>query len=185
MLRQIPPIGVFVLWLTVLFGVTLFSDNVFYRSQKNSLDTLANDPIEKKIHETQQANLEPDLVTPKVIEKPKNIIKHVRVKKGDTLMKVLTSNGVDKKQAANLIAALKTIYDLRSLPIDHQLSINFSTNSYNANNKYNKVQSFSFLKNYKEQIFASRDAAGNFKSEIKIRSLKTKDVYIEGLISSS
>ena len=185
MLRQIPPTSVFVLWLTVLFGVTLFSDNVFYRSQKNSLDTIPNDLIEKKTQETQQAKLEPDPVTPKVIEKPKNITKHVRVKKGDTLMKVLTSNGVDKKQAANLIAALKTIYDLRSLPIDHQLSIYFSTDSYNANNKYNKVQSFSFLKNYKEQIFASRDAAGNFKSEIKIRSLKTKDVYIEGLISSS
>ena len=140
MLRQIPPIRVFVLWLTVLFGVTFFSDNVFYRSQKNSLDTIPNDLIEKKTHETQQAKLEPDPVTPKVIEKPKNITKHVRVKKGDTLMKVLTSNGVDKKQAANLIAALKTIYDLRSLPIDHQLSIYFSTDSYNANNKYNKVQ---------------------------------------------
>ena len=71
------------------------------------------------------------------------------------------------------------------MPIDHQLSIYFSTDSYNANNKYNKVQSFSFLKNYKEQIFASRDTTGNFKSEIKIRSLKTKDVYIEGQISSS
>ena len=185
MLRQIPPIGVFVLWLTVLFGVTFFSDDVFYESQEKSLDTFANDPIEKKIQETQQANLEPDLVTPKVIEKPKNIIKHFRVKKGDTLMKVLTSNGVDKKQAANLIAALKTIYDLRSLPIDHQLSIYFSTDSYNANNKYNKVQSFSFLKNYKERIFVSRDTTGNFTSEIKIRSLKTKDVYIEGQISSS
>ena len=185
MLRQIPPIGVFVLWLTVLFGVTLFSDNVFYRSQKNSLDTIPNDLIEKKTQETQQAKLEPDPVTPKVIEKPKNITKHVRVKKGDTLMKVLTSNGVDKKQAANLIGALKTIYDLRSLPIDHQLSIHFSTDSYNANNKYNKVKSFSFLKNYKEQIFASRDTTGKFKSEIKIRSLKTKDVYVEGQISSS
>ena len=185
MLRQIPPIRVFVLWLIVLFGVTFFSDNVFYRSQKNSLDTIPNELIEKKTHETQQAKLEPDPVTPKVIEKPKNITKHVRVKKGDTLMKVLTSNGVDKKQAANLIAALKTIYDLRSLPIDHQLSIYFSTDSYNANNKYNKVKSFSFLKNYKERIFVSRDTTGNFTSEIKIRSLKTKDVYVEGQISSS
>lgn len=185
MLRQIPPIGVFVLWLTVLFGATFFSDNVFYISQRNSLGTFPNHLIEKKIYETQQAKLEPDLVTPKVIEKPKNIIKHFRVKKGDTLMKVLTSNGVDKKQAANLIAALKTIYDLRSLPIDHQLSIHFSTDSYNANNKYNKVKSFSFLKNYKERIFVSRDTTGNFTSEIKIRSLKTKDVYVEGQISSS
>ena len=185
MLRQIPPICVFVLWLTVLFGITFVSDNVFYKSQKNSLDTIPNDLIEKKTHKTQQAKLEPDPVTPKVIEKPKNIIKHFRVKKGDTLMKVLTSNGVDKKQAANLIAALKTIYDLRSLPIDHQLSIHFSTDSYNANNKYNKVKSFSFLKNYKERIFVSRDTTGNFTSEIKIRSLKTKDVYIEGQISSS
>ena len=185
MLRQIPPICVFVLWLTVLFGITFFSDNVFYKSQKYSLDTFPKDLIEKKIHETPQAKLEHDLITPKVIETPKNITKHVRVKKGDTLMKVLTSNGVDKKQAANLIAALKTIYDLRSLPIDHQLSIYFSTDSYNAHNKYNKVESFSFLKNYKEQIFASRDTAGKFKSEIKIRSLNTKDVYIEGQISSS
>ena len=74
-------LSVFVLWLTVLFGVTLFSDNVFYRSQKNSLDTIPNELTEKKTHETQEAKLEPDPVTPKVIEKPKNITKHVRVKK--------------------------------------------------------------------------------------------------------
>ena len=65
MLRQIPPIRVFVLWLIVLFGVTFFSDNVFYRSQKNSLDTIPNDLTEKKTHETQQAKLEPDPVTAK------------------------------------------------------------------------------------------------------------------------
>ena len=185
MFRQIPPTGVFVLWLTVLFGVTLFSDSIFYRSQKSSLDTYPNDLTEKKNQAKQRAKLEPDPVTPKVIEKPKNVMKHVLVKKGDTLMKVLTSNGVNKKQAANLITALKPIYDLRSLPIGHQISIYFSTDSYNPNNKYNKVKSFSFLKNFKEQIFASRDSAGNFKSEIKIRSIKTKDVYIEGQIFSS
>ena len=185
MLRKIPPIGVFVLWLTVLFGVTFFSDSIFYRSQKSSLDSYPNDLTEKKNQGKQRERLEPVPLTPKVIEKPKNIIKHVLVKKGDTLMKVLTSNGVDKKQAANLIAALKPIYDLRSLPIGHQLNIYFSTDSYNPNNKYNKVKRFSFLKNFKEQIFASRDAAGNFKSEIKNRLIKTKDVYIEGQISSS
>jgi len=185
MLRQIPPIGVFILWLTVLFGVTFFSDSIFYRLQKDSLDSYSNDLIEKKNHGKQQANSEPDPLFTKFIETPKNIIKHVLVKKGDTLMNVLTSNGVDKKQASNLITALKTIYDLRSLPIGHQLSIYFSTESYNPNNKYNKVKSLSFLKNFKEQIFAYRDTAGNFKSEVKIQSLKTKDVYIEGQISSS
>ena len=152
MLRQISPIGVFVLWLTVLFGVTLFSDKIFYRSQKDSLDTYSNGLTENKNHGKQQANLESDPVSPKFIEKPINIIKHVLVKKGDTLMNVLTSNGMDEKQAAKLIIALKTIYDLRSLPIGHQLSIYFSTESYNPNNKYNKVESLSFLKNFKEQI---------------------------------
>ena len=185
MLRQIPPIGVFVLWLILLFGVTFFSDRIFYRSQKDSLDTYSNGLTENKNHSKQQANLEPDPVSPKFIEKPINIIKRVLVKKGDTLMNVLTSNGVDKKQAAKLIRALKTIYDLRSLPIGHQLSIYFSTESYNPNNKYNKVESLSFQKNFKEQIFTYRDTAGNFKSKVKIQSLKTEDVYIEGKISSS
>jgi len=77
MLRQIPPIGVFVLWLILLFGVTFFSDRIFYRSQKDSLDTYSNGLTENKNHSKQQANLEPDPVSPKFIEKPIKIIKRM------------------------------------------------------------------------------------------------------------
>ena len=131
MFKQIPPIGLFVLWLLLLTGTIFFSEWVQIKSHESSIKPSFENLTTTNAASKPKAQVHPEKAV------PEDIIKYVFVKKGDTLMKLLVSNGVDKNQAANLITSLKSIYELRSLPIGHRLKISFAANSYNANHKYN------------------------------------------------
>jgi len=179
MFKQIPPIGLFVLWLLILTGTIFFSDWVLIKSQESSIKPSLENLTTTNAAIKQKARVKPEKVV------PEDIVKYIFVKKGDTLMKLLVSNSVDKNQAANLIKSLKRIYDLRSLPIGHRLKISFAADSYNANHKYNKVKDFSFLKGFNQEVFTARKPSGNFKSEIMIKSFEIEDIFIRGEITTS
>ena len=126
MFKQIPPIGLFVLWLLLLTGTIFFSDWVLIKSQESSIKPSLENLTTTNAAIKQKARVKPEKVV------PEDIVKYIFVKKGDTLMKLLVSNGVDKNQAANLITSLKRIYELRSLPIGHRLNtVRLQTGSIN------------------------------------------------------
>ena len=115
MFKQIPPIGLFVLWLLLLTGTIFFSEWVQIKSHESSIEPSFENLTTTNAASKPKAQVHPEKAV------PEDIIKYIFVKKGDTLMKLLVSNGVDKNQAANLITSLKSIYELRSLPIGHRL----------------------------------------------------------------
>ena len=89
MFKQIPPIGLFVLWLLLLTGTIFFSEWVQIKSHESSIEPSFENLTTTNAASKPKAQVHPEKAV------PEDIIKYIFVKKGDTLMKLLVSNGVD------------------------------------------------------------------------------------------
>jgi len=149
------------------------------------------------LKETELSAPEPDKNIEQIIENPKKknavvkprlpepVVKTLTVREGDTLMKLLISSGVDKKQAANLIKSLRSIYDVRLLPLGQQLKITFAPQTDQSPTVQNYLQRLSFLRRFDQQVEVLRDSKGQFISRTQKKYYDVKDVFINGKITTS
>ena len=79
MFKQIPPIGLFVLWLLILTGTIFFSDWVLIKSQESSIKPSLENLTTTNATIKQKARVKSEKVV------PEDIVKYIFVKKGDTL----------------------------------------------------------------------------------------------------
>ena len=100
----------------------------------------------------------------------------VPVKKGDTLMAILTEAGANKEQAAQLIFHLRKVYDLRNLPIGQIIYITLSDK---------QLTKVSFSPSFDFEIVARLQENKSFKVEKKKIKLAFEDRIFRGIITQS
>jgi murein DD-endopeptidase MepM/ murein hydrolase activator NlpD len=100
----------------------------------------------------------------------------VSVKKGDTLMAILTNAGVSKEQAAQSISHLRKVYDLRKLPVGQVIYIAIS------NKQLIKV---SFTPSFDFEIVAELQENKSYQAEKKKIKLAIEDRIFSGVITNS
>lgn len=114
--------------------------------------------------------------------------KTVSVGKGDTLMKVLTKAGADRKESFDAISALSEVFDPRRLKVGQDIILNFdSTNSGDGNttsNEFNLV-SISLNQDVDRQVAAIRAPDNSFKVRETVIKLDKKMVRAGGTIQNS
>ena len=100
----------------------------------------------------------------------------VSVKKGDTLMAILSGAGASKEQAAQLISHIRKVYDLRNLPIGRIIYITMSDK---------QLIKVSFSPSFDFEIVASLQENKSFKAEKKKIKLAVEDRVFRGVITQS
>ena len=100
----------------------------------------------------------------------------VSVKKGDTLMAILSGAGATKEQAAQLISHIRKVYELRNLPIGQIIHITMSDK---------QLIKVSFSPSYDFEIVASLQENKSFKAEKKKIKLAIEDRIFRGVITQS
>ena len=100
----------------------------------------------------------------------------VSVKKGDTLMAILSGAGASKEQAAQLISHIRKVYDLRNLPIGRIIYITMSDK---------QLIKVSFSPSFDFEIVANLQENKSFKAEKKKIKLAIEDRIFRGVITQS
>tara|TARA_Y100000766_G_scaffold25850_1_gene17870 strand:+ start:354 stop:1079 length:726 start_codon:yes stop_codon:yes gene_type:complete len=100
----------------------------------------------------------------------------VSVKKGDTLMAILSRAGATKEQAAQLISHIRKVYELRNLPIGQIIHITMSDK---------QLIKVSFSPSFDFEIVASLQENKSFKAEKKKIKLAIEDRIFRGVITQS
>lgn len=107
----------------------------------------------------------------------------VKVERGDTLMKLLTKNEIDRREAHAAILALTEVYDPRRMQIGQlfELSLEESTDKPDTPS----LLSISFKADPVRTIQVRYTNDGAYKADVKEKALKRGDAYGAGLIRSS
>ena len=113
----------------------------------------------------------------------------VSVVRGDTLMKLLTTNGVDRREAHAAIQTLSTVYDVRRLQIGQDITLTFLPSA--ADDTDEKTVANGRFLGLALQPTPERDvtvqwtSAGRFVAEEVERPLERRDSYASATIESS
>lgn len=112
----------------------------------------------------------------------------VKVERGDTLMKLLTKNEVDRQEAHAAIEALAGVYDPRRMQIGQlfELSLEDPAKEDPANAKASPtLVSLSFKADPVRTIQVRYTDDGSYKADVKEKALKRGDAFGTGTIRSS
>ena len=115
-----------------------------------------------------------------------------RVKKGDTILKILFDLGANEDDIFSILSAMKKIISPTSIIAGTKIEIGFHTKiSYDASNLKNSldrlvvIDSISISRNVEERAVVSRKKGGSYKSEnVKIKLVKRRYKY-SGVIKNS
>lgn len=106
--------------------------------------------------------------------------KVVTVARGDTLMNLLTDNGVDRSAAHTAIQRLSDVYDVRRLQIGQDLVLTFQEQSTGP-----AFLGLSLRPNAEREIVVLADAESGFVARESVRELDKRDDFAAAEIQSS
>lgn len=106
--------------------------------------------------------------------------KVVTVARGDTLMNLLTDNGVDRSAAHTAIQRLSDVYDVRRLQIGQDLVLTFQEQSTGP-----AFLGLSLRPNAEREIVVLADAESGFVARESLRELDKRDDFAAAEIQSS
>lgn len=104
----------------------------------------------------------------------------VTVARGDTLMKLLTENGVDRSAAHTAIQRLSDVYDVRRLQIGQDLVLTFQEQSTGP-----AFLGLSLRPDAEREIVVLADAEAGFVAQETVRELEKRDDFAAAEIQSS
>ncbi|MEQ8586901.1 MAG: peptidoglycan DD-metalloendopeptidase family protein [Thalassobaculaceae bacterium] len=104
----------------------------------------------------------------------------VTVARGDTLMKLLTENGVDRSSAHTAIQRLSDVYDVRRLQIGQDLVLTFQEQSAGP-----AFLGLSLRPDAEREIAVLADAEAGFVAQETVRELEKRDDFAAAEIQSS
>lgn len=104
----------------------------------------------------------------------------VTVARGDTLMKLLTDNGVDRSTAHNAIQRLSEVYDVRRLQIGQDIALTFQERSEGL-----AFLGLTLRPSAERDIEVRADADAGFVAQEVVRELEKRDDFAAAEIESS
>lgn len=118
--------------------------------------------------------------------------RRVTVSRGDTLMKLLVKNDIDRSEAHAVVAALSPVYDLRRLKIGQTFVLTLAPESSpepakatDRTDDGGDLLGLSFRPSAAQDILVRREPDKGFQTEIIERQLERGDGYAAGKITSS
>lgn len=108
--------------------------------------------------------------------------KEVTVQRGDTLMKLLTSNEVDRRDAFEVIAALRPVFDLKRLQVGQEFTLSLNENAGETSDPSLLALSFDIDPARSVQVRLTDEG---YKAKIEERALIRQDGFNAGVIDSS
>jgi murein DD-endopeptidase MepM/ murein hydrolase activator NlpD len=109
--------------------------------------------------------------------------KAVKVERGDTLMKLLTRNDIDRRDAHAAISALSEVYDPRRMQIGQLFELSLADGA--AETAGPNLVSLSFKADPVRSIQVRLTDDGDYQAEVKEKALKRADGFGAGTIKSS
>lgn len=106
----------------------------------------------------------------------------VKVKRGDTLIGLLTRHGVERRNAHAAITKLSEVYDVRRLQIGQPISLKFQPLGGSEGNIF---QGLSFRPDVDRDVHVELSSAGDFEAKEKKRALNRYDGYATATIQTS
>ncbi|MBH69645.1 MAG: peptidase M23 [Rhodospirillaceae bacterium] len=177
--RQRSATLIFIAWLFILGGTFSIFEVVLPSHEHNVIPELPEPILAPKVDygHSDSSSAPSKAPEPKIVQ--------LMVKQGDTLMKLLVSNGVDKQQAANLVSSVRKQYDLRFLKAGQKLKITLAPDYDESAPRTKKIVAFSLMKNFAQEVYTIRTAEDQFTSEIIKKSYQLSDVHVTGRITTS
>jgi murein DD-endopeptidase MepM/ murein hydrolase activator NlpD len=114
---------------------------------------------------------------------PKPTLLKIKVKRGDTLTKLLAVNGIRANQAAAITASLREIYDLKKLRIGQDIKLTIVKKASSHKKPVQEIIKLSFLASFDKKIIVKQQENGTFKGKKVNRKLKIEDTVINGVIN--
>lgn len=111
---------------------------------------------------------------------PPPVERVVTVARGDTLMKLLTKNGVDRSTAHRAIQHLTKVYDVRRLQIGQDIVLTFQAQSGGE-----RFLGLALQPNAEREVLVTARANGDFTAQEIKRALERQDSYASAEITSS
>ena len=116
--------------------------------------------------------------------------RYVEVSRGDTLMGILTDNGVERQRAYEAIARLGDVFDVRRLQIGQGITLTFApmTNEDDTRIDIDHFIGLSLRPDAERDISVIFDASlgdGGFVASEEVRALTARDGFAEATITSS
>ena len=133
-----------------------------------------------------QQGAEPDVVALTV--RPEPLTRKVTVARGDTLMKLLVKNDIDRREAHAVVTALRPVYDFRRLRIGQTFTLTLAPDLADAASGMSggaDLLGISFRPSVDQDILVRRAADRGFRTEVVERPLARQDGYAEGWITTS
>jgi murein DD-endopeptidase MepM/ murein hydrolase activator NlpD len=117
---------------------------------------------------------------PSIDEKPGPEDRIVTVSRGDTLMGILTGNGVDRGSAHEAVRSLGTVFDVRRLQIGQDITLTFQPGSDG-----DQFLGLALRPSPERDVLVKLDDDGGFVAEEAERPLDQRDAYAGATIESS
>jgi len=112
----------------------------------------------------------------------------VSVARGDTLMNLLTKNGVDRREAHAAIQTLSTVYDVRRLQIGQDITLTFrplAAPDATTTATDEQFLGLALQPTPERDVTVQRASTGRFVAEEIERTLQRRDAYATAIINSS
>ncbi|MEQ8816371.1 MAG: M23 family metallopeptidase [Thalassobaculum sp.] len=117
---------------------------------------------------------------PSLAERPGPEDRIVTVARGDTLIGILTDNGVDRGSAHEVVRSLGTVFDVRRLQIGQDITLTFLPGS-----EGDQFLGMALRPTPERDVLVKLDEAGGFVAEEAERALDQHDAYAAATIESS
>jgi murein DD-endopeptidase MepM/ murein hydrolase activator NlpD len=118
--------------------------------------------------------------------KKKEYAQTVEVRKGDTLIDLLTRSGVRQREAVDAIEALKDVFEPQELMPGQEITLNFELgDGYHANDNAIQLASLTLQPSVERDLSVTRGDGGDFVAEAIERPLEERPVLAAAMIESS
>jgi murein DD-endopeptidase MepM/ murein hydrolase activator NlpD len=115
--------------------------------------------------------------------------RELKVRQGDTLMKMMTKVGVPRAQAYAAISALRPVYDPRSIMPGQSVTVTFSRGSRGSpgdgRDSGVTLQSIDLSASLTRKVLIERDGSAGFTATERKAKLAERLVRVEGIIKNS
>lgn len=117
---------------------------------------------------------------PSLTDRPGPEDRVVTVTRGDTLIGILTGNGVDRTSAHEAVRSLGAVFDVRRLQIGQDVTLTFRPSSAG-----DQFLGLALRPSPERDVLVKLDEAGGFVAEEAERALDQRDSYATAVIESS
>jgi murein DD-endopeptidase MepM/ murein hydrolase activator NlpD len=112
---------------------------------------------------------------------PAPLTRTLKVRSGDTLMKILTKAGADRQDSHNAITSLSKLYNPRQLKVGQELTVTFAATEGDAT----RLAALHIVENVEREVGVRRDEEGRFMAEETVHELERRPVRAVGTIDLS